>query len=98
MSGDEATTAQAGAGAAEDVGGAEDVAATPLIRVLRGHPTPVQVAALAAVLAACAPGDEESGGAEGSRRPRTLWTARSRFARPRPAVGPGGWRASALPR
>lgn len=69
---------------------------TPLVRVLRGNPTPVQVAALAAVLAAA--GGSGHGAGSDDPRARTLWTARSRFARPRPAVGPGGWRASALPR
>jgi hypothetical protein len=64
----------------------------PVIRVERGNPTPAQLAALAVVLTAA------SGGQEQPPPRRTLWTARSRFARPRPAVGPGGWRASALPR
>ena len=66
---------------------------TPVIRVERGNPTPEQLAALTVVLSAA--GGEE---VEGKSRQRTLWTARSRFARPRPAVGPGGWRASSLPR
>ncbi|MGD8199773.1 acyl-CoA carboxylase epsilon subunit [Ornithinimicrobium sp. W1679] len=70
-------------------------AGTGVIRVERGNPTPEQVAALAVVLAAAGSGDGGSG--DGPHR-RTLWTARSRFARPRPAVGPDGWRASALPR
>ena len=65
----------------------------PVIRVERGNPTPEQLAALTVVLTAA------SGGSEVPAPPRrTLWTARSRYARPRPAVGPGGWRASALPR
>jgi hypothetical protein len=66
----------------------------PVIRVERGNPTPQQLAALTVVLSAAGGAGEDTG----SRRPRTFWTARSRFARPRPAVGPGGWRASALPR
>ncbi|SOC52511.1 acyl-CoA carboxylase subunit epsilon [Ornithinimicrobium cerasi] len=66
----------------------------PVIRVERGNPTPEQLAALVVVLSAAG----GSGAEQGTGRPRTLWTARSRFARPRPAVGPGGWRASALPR
>ncbi|WP_238695347.1 acyl-CoA carboxylase epsilon subunit [Ornithinimicrobium flavum] len=65
---------------------------TPVIRVERGNPTPEQLAALTVVLAAA------TGEGAPAPAPRTLWTARSRFARPRPAVGPGGWRASALPR
>lgn len=70
-------------------------APAPVLRIVRGNPSPTQVAALTAVLAGVGGGD---GGGDGSRRPRTLWTARARFARPRPAVGPDGWRASALPR
>ncbi|MDO5740857.1 MAG: acyl-CoA carboxylase subunit epsilon [Ornithinimicrobium sp.] len=67
---------------------------TPVLRVVRGNPSAAQLAALTVVLSA-AGGGEVSG--DGPRR-RTLWTAKSRYARPRPAVGPGGWRASALPR
>lgn len=70
----------------------DDPAAVPVIRVLGGNPTPAQLAALTAVLTA-------AGGDSGAEpRPRTLWTNRSRYARPRPSVGPDGWRASALPR
>jgi hypothetical protein len=64
----------------------------PVIRVLRGAPGPEQLAALAVVLSRAAPTPEPP------RGQGTLWTQRSRYARPRPAVGPGGWRASALPR
>ncbi|MFK5582309.1 MULTISPECIES: acyl-CoA carboxylase subunit epsilon [unclassified Serinicoccus] len=72
--------------------------AVPVIRVVRGHPSPVQLAALTAVLTAGSGPADDTGSGSGARTPGTLWTARSRFARPRPAVGPGGWRASALPR
>ncbi len=72
----------------------EDGAPVPVIRVERGNPTPEQLAALTVVLAAAG----SRGGAPATPARRTLWTARSRFARPRPTVGPGGWRASALPR
>lgn len=78
------------------VAGADEAGAlgghTPVIRVVRGNPTPAQLAALTVVLAAA------DGGSESGQPARTLWTNRSRYARPRPAVGPGGWRASALPR
>ena len=79
----------------EVVDGTPEQPAPPVIRVLRGNPTPVQIDALTAVLAG-AGGVEQAPDGPGQRR--TLWTARSRFARPRPSVGPGGWRASALPR
>lgn len=81
----------AGSASTEDAPAAE----APVIRVERGNPTPEQLAALTVVLSAAGQGE---GGAGGDARGRTLWTARSRFARPRPAVGPDGWRASALPR
>ncbi|ANS78447.1 hypothetical protein SGUI_1051 [Serinicoccus hydrothermalis] len=75
----------------------EDVEQTPapVIRVVRGHPTPVQVAALTAVLAGAAGGGSGEGTGRGATdgSPGSLWTAR-----PRPSVGPGGWRASSMPR
>ncbi|OLT15278.1 hypothetical protein BJF80_10430 [Serinicoccus sp. CUA-874] len=75
-----------------------DAVDAPVLRVVRGSPTPARLAALTAVLVGLS-GDGDRSGQRGSgSRPRTLWTARSRFARPRPAVGPGGWRASSLPR
>ena len=91
MSGDVAIEAPGATGAAAAV--PTTPVEVPVIRVERGNPTPAQLAALTVVLAAAAGGEEEA-----TPRPRTLWTARSRYARPRPAVGPGGWRASALPR
>ena len=66
----------------------------PVLRVVRGRPTPAQLAALTVVLTATGDGERRGGGDPR----RTLWTARARYARPRPSVGPGGWRASALPR
>lgn len=74
----------------------EDPTATPVpvLRVERGNPTAEQLAALATVLVAASSSAEQST----APAPRTLWTARARFARPRPAVGPDGWRSSALPR
>lgn len=77
--------------------GPDASAQAPVIRVERGNPTPEQLAALTVVLTA-ATGGGGAGGQGAAAQRRTLWTARSRFARPRPAVGPGGWRASALPR
>jgi hypothetical protein len=80
------------AGGSARSGGGTPAAEVPVIRIERGNPTPEQLAALTVVLSAA------SGGSEPPPPRRTLWTARSRFARPRPAVGPGGWRAPALPR
>jgi hypothetical protein len=66
----------------------------PVIRIVRGNPTPEELAALVTVLLAAA----------GSGEPETPRTARgwsSPAARLRsPAYGPkpGGWRASGMPR
>lgn len=70
----------------------EDAVELPVVRIVRGNPSPAQLVALTAVLSAV--------GGEPEPEPprRSLWTNRSRYARPRPSVGPGGWRASALPR
>ena len=64
------------------------------IRIERGNPTPEQIAALTTVLAAASASPAAPAGAAA----RSLWSARARFARPRPAVGPDGWRSSTLPR
>ncbi len=92
MSADQTTGSAVGQATGSAVGEASE---PPVIRVERGRPTPEQLAALTVVLTAVSGGGGPTS-AQASRR--TLWTARARFARPRPAVGPGGWRASALPR
>jgi hypothetical protein len=66
-------------------------AVTPLLTVVRGEPTPEQLAALAAVLAARA----SAGVDEPPTPPPSLW-ARPQL-RSRLTSGPGAWRASALP-
>lgn len=72
----------------------EPDATTPLLRVVKGDPTPEQLAALVAVVAASA----ASGGAEEPRR-RSEWAAPRRLVRQPHLVGhrhgPGAWRASA---
>ena len=66
--------------------------ARPLLTVVRGEPTPEQLAALTAVLAARAAGGD---GEPDSPAPAPLW-ARPQLRAPLfPA--PGAWRASALP-
>ena len=68
------------------------------LKVVRGEPTPEELAALVAVLAARA----AAGGAAEPERPRAVsgWTDRSRYVRTarREFGAPSGWRASALPR
>jgi acyl-CoA carboxylase epsilon subunit len=68
----------------------------PVIPVVRGTPTPAELAAVVVVLLA-AQGAAAGGPATGAAR-RSWWaeraSVRTEFPRPRP----GGWRASALPR
>jgi hypothetical protein len=63
------------------------------LQVVRGDPTPEEIAALVAVLtararAAAGPGPER----------RSAWADPGRRLRPGLHHGPGAWRASALPR
>lgn len=83
-----------------------------VITVVRGDPTAEELAGLIAVLAARTaadadpgPGSAGSPGAWPKQRPEDVrrgtpsgWTDRSRYVRGRHVHGPGGWRASALPR
>jgi hypothetical protein len=66
----------------------------PVFRVVRGDPTPEEIAALVAVLAARG-GDDDAPG-----QPRSVkngWPDRSRLLRRPLSPGPGAWRASGLP-
>jgi acyl-CoA carboxylase epsilon subunit len=64
----------------------------PLLRVVKGDPTPEEVAALVAVVASL--------GSEGEPPTRRTpeWSAPHRKTRVTLPHGPGGWRSSALPR
>jgi Acyl-CoA carboxylase epsilon subunit len=66
----------------------------PVLRVVRGEPTPEELAALIAVVAARA----AAGSAEPPAEPKSVWRDRSRYVRTTLPHGPGAWRASALPR
>jgi hypothetical protein len=61
----------------------------PLLRVVRGEPTPAELAALTVVVAALS-----------QRRPRRrptpvgAWASRADAVRPALQPGPGGWRAA----
>ena len=65
--------------------------ARPLLTVVRGEPTPEQLAALIAVVGsrAAATGDDDPA-------PRELWA--TPVLRSPVLPGPGAWRASGLPR
>ncbi|NED95182.1 acyl-CoA carboxylase subunit epsilon [Phytoactinopolyspora alkaliphila] len=70
----------------------------PLIRVVQGDPTAEELAALTAVVSAKA-AEASSAASAGSGGPRpSTWSAYWRTARAPMRAGPGGWRASALPR
>lgn len=72
--------------AAED----EPVETPPILRVVSGDPTPEELAALVAVVAAAA-----SAGTPDAPAPRSEWSARHRLVRGPHRHGPGAWRASA---
>ena len=65
---------------------------TPVLRVVNPDATPEEVAALVAVFSAL------GGGEAPAPRTRPSWSAPGRLLRSTPPHGPGGWRASGLPR
>jgi hypothetical protein len=67
---------------------------TPLLRIVKGDPTPDEVAALVAVVSAMADAAAEQASKE-KQRPRPEWSARHRLLRKPHRHGPGAWRASA---
>jgi hypothetical protein len=72
----------------------DDAPRRPVLRIVRGDPTPEEVAALTAVLAAASGGSgepEDTG-------PASVWVERESLVRRPLTPGPGAWRASALPR
>ncbi|MPY97457.1 MAG: acyl-CoA carboxylase subunit epsilon [Actinophytocola sp.] len=67
----------------------------PLLRVVRGAPDDVELAALASVIAAAA---ASGGGGDGTSSRRSLWSDPAAQLRTPIQPGPGAWRASSLPR
>ncbi len=65
----------------------------PFLRIVRGEPSVEDIAALVAVLSAAAVARQVAAPA-----PAYAWSAPSRVVRAPVSPGPGGWRASALPR
>ena len=90
-------TTPAGPAGPDDADGLDDdgSALAPLV-VVSGEATEEEVAALTAVVAALGAAQAEA--AATPDRPVSQWAARSRQLRGRHVAGPGGWRASALPR
>ena len=70
-----------------------ETAQTPLLRVVNADATPEEIAALVAVFSVL-------GSATGDAGPRRTpeWSRPARRVRAPVAHGPGGWRASSLPR
>lgn len=71
---------------------ADPTSQRPLLQIVRGDATPEEVAALVAVFAALRTEEPPA------RRPTPAWAAPHRKVRRTLPHGPGGWRASALPR
>lgn len=72
------------------------------IRPLSGGPSPEDVAAVLAILAATRVDDgsdrTDRVASVSGRLPHEQWSSRARMLRKPHSHGPGGWRASALPR
>jgi hypothetical protein len=73
---------------------AANAARRPALRVVRGRPDDVELAAVVAVVLArpAAAADTNAG------QPTSVWASRSRLVRPPLRPGPNAWRASAWPR
>jgi hypothetical protein len=69
----------------------------PFLRVVRGNPTPEELAAVTVVLAAKARAAAAAGQATKTSG-SSEWAARSRLMRASVSPGPGGWKRSAFPR
>jgi hypothetical protein len=67
----------------------------PALAIVAGNPSAEQIAAVVTVLSARA---ASAGRARAGETARYGWSARSRWLRAPVRRGPGGWRASALPR
>jgi hypothetical protein len=67
--------------------------ARPTLRVVRGEPTPEELAAVVAVLAA-----RSAGAPETEPEPQSLWRDKTALLRAPLTPGQGSWRASGLPR
>jgi len=73
-------------------GGASEAVAPPLLRVVKGDPTPEELAALVGVIASL------GGAATPAPRRTSEWSAPHRKLRVTFPAGPAGWRSSSLPK
>ena len=69
----------------------------PVVRVIAGHPTPEELAALLTALAAVGGGDAGDAGDVDAAAP-SRWSAPSERLRTAYGPGSGAWRASGMPR
>lgn len=67
----------------------------PLLRIVRGQPTELELAALTAVLASAA---ARTGARPQQGAPRSAWANRAGLLRRPLPHGQGAWRSSVLPR
>jgi len=67
----------------------------PLLTIVRGAPTPAELAALTVVVEALVRRANQRPAPE--RPGRSRWAAKEQLLRPQFRPGPGAWRASALP-
>jgi hypothetical protein len=65
----------------------------PLLRIVKGDPTPEEIAALVTVVSAMAAGAAEAAATE--KAPKPEWSAHRRKLRTTHRHGPGAWRGSA---
>jgi len=72
---------------------AEETQQPPLLRIVKGDPTPEEVAALVAVVSAMAAGAAEA--AAQDKAPKPEWSAHHRKLRATHRHGAGAWRHSA---
>jgi Acyl-CoA carboxylase epsilon subunit len=71
----------------------QDARQPPTLSVLRGEPTPDELAALLVVLASRQPGQPAD-----RRKPPSLWSSPGQTLQAPLFPGPAAWRASGLPR
>jgi Acyl-CoA carboxylase epsilon subunit len=77
---------------------ADQQAQQPFLRVVRGNPTPEELAAVTIVLAARIRAVAAAAGQANDASGCSNWSARSRLMRASVSPSPGGWKRSALPR
>jgi hypothetical protein len=87
--------AAASADAPEPPTDADGQLAAPLLRVVAGDPTPDELAAVTALLAAVEAGRAEATARTSSRPTTSAWTRSARAPRPAVAAGEGHWRGFA---